>query len=155
MSHLTTVSLDVQDLDAMKEAAANIGLEGNEQTRFAWFGSYVGDSPRVPGRTERDYNKCVLAFKVPGTRPTNGYSGPYEIGVDRAANGDGYQLLYDSWGPGRKLEEVAGVGLTRLKQEYAAVVALKKAKTKLARQGFTATRENLPNGRIRLRLRRR
>src|SRR5439155_1428606 len=103
----------------------------------------------------KDFGKCEYALRVKGTRPQMGPGGPWEIGVVKAKDGDGYELLYDAYGgAGQALTNAVGVGARKLRQEYAAAVATKKAKATLAKKGFTVTREAVA-GRIRLRLRKR
>ena len=67
----------------------------------------------------------------------------------------GHELLYDSWGPGRELEQRGGKDLQKLRQEYAIAVATRRAQRQYAKQGFKTTRENQPNGRVRVKLVRR
>jgi hypothetical protein len=151
MSHMTEVKLRVVDLDALAEAAEKVGLELRRgQTTHAWYGRFVGDSRPPAGRDPKDYGKCAHALRLKDHKP-----GDYEVGLVPALDGKGYDLMLDEWGPGAKLSRAAGQGLGRLKQEYAAAVATKKARATLGRHGFGVTREDLPSGRIRLRLRRR
>lgn len=150
MSHITDAKLRVRDLDALEVAAAECGLElRRDQKTFKWFGRFMGDSAVPKGRDPRDYGKCEHALRMKDATERD-----YEIGVCRALDGDGYDLLMDTWGQARLLERVGGANVNKLRREYAAAGLLNKARVALARKGFVATRENVGN-RIQLRLRRR
>jgi len=157
MSHVTDVKLQITDLDALDEACQALGLElRRDQKTYAWWGAFVGDSSAYGEHRPADMGKCEHAIKVAGTSPRNGSSGPWEIGVVKAKDGNGYKLFFDTYGSaGRALADKVGAGADRLRREYAAAVASKKAKKELGRKGFVQTRESLANGGIRLRLRRR
>lgn len=151
MSHITDVKLKIKDLDALAEAAEALGLElVRGQKTHAWYGRFMNDSEEgrrvVAERGLRNLGKCDHALRLKAR-----YSGDYEIGVVAEADG-GYSLLYDSWGPGQRLERAAGPQLTALRREYAASVATAKAKATLGRQGWTVRRENLSGNRIRLKV---
>jgi len=123
--------LKVRDTDALAEAAPLAGLEFvlGQRTHRAYAGN----------------GACEHALRVPGD------SKAYEAGLVSVPDGDGYDILCDTWGPGRK----TAARLDKLRQEYAVAVTLKAARAKLARQGYTAAREDLPDGRVRVRLVRR
>lgn len=133
MSHITTVKLQVKDLDALEEACGQLGMELRRgKTTFRWYGRE---------------GTCEHAIGLKGQAST------YEIGLQREPQAElAYSLAYDAF-DGR-LEAAAGSGLSRLKQEYAVACASKNAKAKLSRLGYTlAGRERLDGGRVRLRLR--
>lgn len=157
MSHVTDVRVRVRDLDALEEAAERCGLELQRGKRtYAWWGRFVGDSYAYGTHDPKDFGRCEHALRVKGTHPRNGGGGPWEIGVVKATDGDGYDLLYDKYGSaGRALEQAAGANASTLKREYACAVATKRAKATVGKKGFTITREDLAGGRIRLRLRKR
>lgn len=132
MSHITTARLRVQDIAAMQVAAQALGLT---MRKGASYRSYYGQTQGVEH-----------VISVPGNAKA------YEIGLEKAKDGKGWTLKYDSWGDGGKaLQDKAGQGLSRLNQEYAAAVITAKSAA-LARQGFVAHREMLGNGRLRMRL---
>jgi hypothetical protein len=139
MSHISDIALRIlaadMQLEAMKEAVGNIeGLEFRENQKT--YKVY--------------YNRahCDHAIGVKGD------SDAFEIGLVK--EGDEYQLKSDFFGQRRLLQLVGGAQCDRLKREYAAALALKKAKAKLAPKGFVAqARQDLEGGRIRLRLVRR
>jgi predicted RecB family endonuclease len=138
MSHVTTVSLRLRNLDDLRAAAEQLGMELGEGVTH--FRCYEGMKP------------CAHVLRVKGEAQD-----AWQIGLVAAADGDGYALQWDTWGPhGRRLVEAAGADMNRLRQEYAAANALRTARKKLAGQGFVpAGREVTADGRILLRLRRR
>lgn len=155
MSHVTDLKLRITDLDALAEACEQLGLElqlGKET--YAWWGRYVGDSDAYGQHTPDKMGRCDHAIRIKGDRPKSGSGGPWEIGVVK--EGDGYQLYYDTYGgAGRRLTERIGAQADRLRREYACAVVTRRAKATLAKKGYRLTREDLPAGRIRLRLRKR
>lgn len=158
MSHITTVKGQYKSLAELRTAGERCGLVFMEgQTQHAWFGRFVGDSAEgratVRERGLENLGKCDHALRLKDATGRD-----YEIGVVAKADGT-YDLLYDSWGPGARLEAAAGKGLWKLRQEYAAAVTEARVERTMARQGFALHREEerTPDGRrrVRLRLRRR
>lgn len=154
MSHITNVNLKVKDLDALKTACTELGLEFRENQRtYAWWGTFVGGTRTHGDHDPATFGKGQHAIGLPGATGRMGPGGPWEIGVVASKDGAGFDLLYDSYGSaGRALETMAGEGLSRLRQEYAAAVTLRAAHRKLAAKGFVAQREMLANGMLRVRL---
>lgn len=152
MSHVTKVNLRVKDLDALAEAGSALGLElKRDQKNFKWFGKFMGDSTPPKGLATHDYGKCLHALALKDPKPND-----YEIGVVKALDGtDGFDLVVDTWCQQRLMTAVGGHQMNGLRREYAAAVTLKKANATLQRKGFVATRTNLANGAIQLRLRKR
>lgn len=156
MSHITDVKFRARDLDAIEvagEARGFVLMRG--QTEHAWYGRMVGDSAEgrqvARERGVKNLGKCDHVLRLKDHRAGL----DYEIGLVKAKDGDGYDLLYDSWGPGQRLVEAAGgPNLQGLRQEYTAAVLTRKAKAVLARQGFKVERQQV-GSRIRLRMRRR
>lgn len=150
MSHVTDVKLKVRDLAALKEAAEACGLELREdQTSYKWYGRWVNDfsgptAAVTQGHDPKDFGKSAHAIGIPGNRSA------YEIGVVARKDDDGFDLLYDAWDG--QLEPKAGKNLSKLRREYAASVASRKAIDHLAKRGFKLSRENVGNT-IQLRLR--
>src|SRR5690349_5684210 len=128
MSHVATVEVHIQDLVALKAAAAALGLEFVEgQTTFKWYGQHVGDYPLPKGFRVRDMGRCEHTIRLPND------PNAYEVGVVRRRDGNpGYLLMYDFWQGGFGLEAAIGHQATKLKQRYAAEVAAKQAR----KQGF-------------------
>ena len=145
MSHITTVQLEIKDLDALQAACEELGLElVRGQTQYKWFGRFVGDynDPAVKelGVPISEYGKCEHAIRVQGAG-----SQTYEIGVVRNPKGEGYVLLLDFWSGGYGLmEKVSSTGKSsgkdcdRLKQAYTAHVSMRE----LTRAGYRVQRVN-------------
>jgi len=127
MSHITTVKLEVKDLEAMKGACEELGLEFREGA--AQFRTYGG------ALTACDH---LIAVK--------GNAQAYEIGL--RARGDGsYEVLTDFYGGGRGLSEKVGRSGEKLIQMYGAEVAIRAARKKGLKR---VSRTWLPNGRLRV-----
>ena len=93
MSYVAEIQIKIRDLAALAAACRRIDAEFCEgQTTFAWYGRFVGDSTPPAGRNPRDYGQCTHAIRVPGAR--------YEVGVVQALDGDGWDLLWDSYDAG-------------------------------------------------------
>lgn len=123
MSHVVTIETQILDLASLRKAAEELGLEFVEgQRTYRWFGRFMADSPIPEGFTPDDYGKCQHALRVKGDTTA------YEVGVVRRKDGaPGFQLIYDFYGAcGKALEAVAGKGLTKLRQEYAAQVVIRQ-----------------------------
>lgn len=136
MSCVTDVKLEVRDLDSLRAACTELGVTLTDNKTYAAH----------EGRAA-----CVAEIVVPGSQ----YSvGVIEYAASREA-GPTYSLKYDVWGPqGRTITNALGNSLDKLRQEYAVAVATKKAQA-MAQRGWTVARENLPNGNVRLALKRR
>lgn len=130
MSHMTSIALRVKDLSALKTAAAELGVQLVEGQKT--FLSYYG---------RQDCDHAITLRDVPAA---------YEIGVIKAADGDGFTMRLDTWGPGANMTAKVGENFDRLKQEYAVAVATARAKTKL--KGWGVRREALAGGSVRVRL---
>lgn len=154
---MTDVKLRIDDLDALEEAAEKCGLElRRDQKHYAWWGRYVGDSHAYGEHRPAEMGTCAHALRLKGTTPRDGASGPWEIGVVPAKDGKGFGLYFDTYGDaGAQLTRAVEQNANKLRREYAAAVATKRAKKTLARKGFVVSREDLPGNRIRLKLRRR
>lgn len=152
MSHVVNIGLRIRDLDALEAALPPELVLRRGQKTHAWWGRFVGDSTPPPGRDPKDYGKCEHAIGRRGVQPADGPNGEWEIGLVPALDGDGFDTLCDTFGEtGRRLTQ----HIPAIKREYAAGVASGKAMAKLKPKGWTLARENLANGRIRLRVRHR
>jgi hypothetical protein len=156
MSHVTEMKLRIHDIDALKVAAEACGLEFREnQHTYCWWGQFMNDSHAYGNHDPKKFGQCEHALREPGTVPQDGSSGPWEIGVVKATDGDGYDLLFDTFGgAGQRLTQKVGPRANKFRREYAAAVASKKSLASLARRGFKLSREEMPGNRIRLKLRR-
>jgi hypothetical protein len=127
------MELSFTDLDALEVAAKSCGLVLRRgQTHHEWYGRWMNDwhgedSAIAHGRDPRTFGKCDHALRLADHK-----SGDYEIGLVARADGQGWDAVYDTWGPGRRLEQAAGKRLDKLAQAYGAEVAMRKLK----KQGF-------------------
>lgn len=120
MSHVAKIEIAIKDLDTLKGACRELGLEFMaEQKVFEWYGNSVGDYPIPEGFTAADMGRCDHAIRVPGAR--------YEIGVVHR-NGR-YHLLWDFYRAGG-LERVLGKGACKLRQAYSVERVRREAKLK-------------------------
>lgn len=134
MSHVTTIDIQVKDLECLKTACTNLGLEFREgQKSYKWYGRHVGDYPLPEGFTHKDLGKCDHAIGVPGN------SRAYEIGVVK--KGDSYTMLWDFWQGGFGLQEKVGDGCGELVDQYAQEVAMKEASEFAQAQGWSISKE--------------
>lgn len=149
MSHVTTVDLEVKDLDCLEKAAKLLGLElVRDVTTYKWYGRFVGDyndpAIKAMGLTPENHGKCTHKLRVVGADAHT-----YEIGLVQV-NGS-WRLLYDFYAGGHGLMEKisrggrSGKDCDKLVQEYAAEVAKKQLRKKGLR--FTENREN---GRVKI-----
>ena len=117
-----------------------------DKKTFNWYGQFLNDwkSDRaaVNRRDASTFGKCDHAIKFPNTT--------YEIGLCKEEDGS-YTAVYDSYGSqGRMIEQkCGGIGLPKLKDEYAAAVSIRT----LARKGFRVQRTTGPKGEIILKAR--
>lgn len=120
MSHVAKIEIAIKDLDTLKGACRELGLEFMaEQKVFEWYGNHVGDYPIPEGFTAADMGRCDHAIRVPGAR--------YEIGIVHR-NGR-YHLLWDFYRAGG-LERILGKGACKLKQAYSVERVRREAKLK-------------------------
>jgi hypothetical protein len=157
MSHVTDVRLKIRDLDALREACEHLGLELREgQTTYAWWGTFVGDSRDYGQHDPKKFGHSEHAIRIKGDNPKMGSSGPWEIGVVKAADGDGYDLLYDAYGSaGQRLTNAVGPNVNHLRKEYATANAMAQARKRLGPKGWTTERIDLPTGKVKLKVRKR
>lgn len=151
MSHVVALELEILDLDALRKAAAMIGLEFRDnQETYRWWGRSVGDYSLPKGFTAAELGKCEHAIGIPGdvelgdcdtaaqligSRGT-GKQRPYEIGVVTRRDGKpGYSLLWDFFNGGYGLEERVGRDCQKLTDAYGAQVAIKE----LEAQGYATS----------------
>lgn len=115
MSHISTISVTINNLAALEAAAKEHGCQWLNKKTYEWFGTYMGG--KLPsGMTKESLGKCDFAIKLPGVR--------YEIGVVKLKDGS-YTLAYDFYHyekyghDGGKLLDKFGDGLKKLVQSYA------------------------------------
>jgi len=126
MSHVTTIDIDIHDLDALQVAAQDCDCELKlGQQSYRWYGQHVGDYPLPQGFTAEDMGRCEHAIS------SKDKSKAYEVGVVKRRDGQaGWTLIYDFWAGGNGMSEVVGNKCQRLKQAYAAEVARKQMRKK-------------------------
>lgn len=134
MSHITDVRLVIKDLDGAREAALACG--GVLHEGVTQYKNYYGTKP------------CSHVIRFPDSR--------WEVGLLAQPDGS-FQPQLDVWGSeGAALtSRLGGQNCEKFKREYAVAVATKQANRTLGRQGFRVQREDLPNGRVRLKVRKR
>jgi len=126
MSHVTTMELEVYDLNALKDACKMIGLElVMNQTTFRSYQT----------------GKCLHAIRIPGD------SRAYEMGVAANASGDGYVILKDFWNRGYGLQDKVGNNGGLLMQSY----AIARAKREALKLGHRTEVKRRQNGNLYLR----
>ena len=128
MSHVTKVNFKVQDIGALRDACADLGLEFHEgQKTFKWWG----------GQTQA----CDHAISMKGA--------DHEIGVVRRPDGS-YELRWDAFGQQALAAKVGG-NCSKLCQAYSEKVVLKNTKALLAR-GYAMKRTVNQQGEIKISL---
>jgi hypothetical protein len=138
VSHVASVDIEVKDLDALDEAAKQLGLElVRDQKSYRWFGQHVGDFPLPEGFKAEDLGQCDHAIRIPGGMAPGGQA-PYEIGVVRRRDGrPGYTLMWDFWCGGYGLQAKVGDGCQKLVCAYASAVTKKT----MIKQGYRIAQE--------------
>ena len=135
MSHVSTIEIEIKDIEALKAACQRLGYEFREgQTSYRWFGRFVGNYPLPQGFKVEDLGRCTHAIRVPGA--------DYEIGV--VTREGKTTLLWDFWRAGG-LENVVGKNGAKLKQAYAAEATKRAAK----KAGYLVTEKKTLLDRIR------
>lgn len=133
MSHIATINLEIHDLEVLASACRKLGLElARGQHTYKWYGRIVESGERIlpEGYTLEDLGNCEHAIKVPDS------NGAYEIGVVSRRDGKrGYTLLWDNWNRGKSsscsgkgMVDYVGDSAQKLKQHYAAEMAMKTAR---------------------------
>ncbi len=122
MSHFTTINTQIKDIEALRLACAEMGLqvEAKAQARGYQNNWLAGD--------------FVIRLR-----------GPYDVALRRETNG-AYSIHADLWNG--HVENELGKGFGTLKQLY----GIHKATTEARRQGHNVRRRQLPNGTVRLTL---
>jgi len=133
MSHVTTIDVEIRDLEAVKDICKELGLEFKENQRsYRWYGTHVGDYPLPEGFTKSDLGRCDHAIGVKGAS-----SKSYEIGLVKRA--EVYIPLFDFWQGGFGLEERIGPGAKKFTDAYTRAVSIKTAKAFAKSKGFSYT----------------
>jgi hypothetical protein len=120
MSHFTQIQTKITDIEALRAACDELGLEVLDNTQARGF-----------GRNTR-HGRHVIRLK-----------GPYDIAVNPTADGE-FALETDLWQG--HVEKELSPGLGRLRQLY----GVHKATSEAKRRGLRVRRRALADGRIRL-----
>ncbi|MBT7165660.1 MAG: DUF1257 domain-containing protein [Victivallales bacterium] len=120
MSHFTQIHTKITDIEALRSACAELGLEVAENAQARGF-----------GRNTRSGRHVIRL------------AGPYDVAVNPTDSGD-YSLETDLWQG--HVEKELGPGLGRLRQLY----GVHKATAEAKRRGLRVRRRALADGRIRL-----
>jgi len=106
MSHFTTIQTQVRDLEALRDACVELGLELLANAACRGYGGVTRQSAHV------------IKLK-----------GPYDIAVEPAPENNGSHGLTTDWWDGRVAKEV-GTGYGRLLQSYGVHKTLREARTR-------------------------
>ena len=120
MSHFTTITTQIRDIEALKEACAELGLDVAENAQARGY-----NTSQIPG-------EYVIRLK-----------GPYDIAVNQQKDGT-YGMTTDWWA-GHVQKEV-GINYGRLLQLYGVYKATREAR----RKGYVVRRQPLKDGSIKL-----
>ena len=135
MSHVTTIAVEIRDLEVVKEICRELGLEFHEnQKNYKWYGRHVGDYPLPAGVTKAALGRCDHAIAVKG-----GSAQSYEIGLVK--KGDQFMVLWDFWQGGYGLENCVGKNGQRFVDAYTKAVAIKTTKAFARAKGFSYTQK--------------
>lgn len=154
MSHVADVDLRITDLDALRRAADELGLEFVEgATTYNWYGAFLNDWRGAEGQARAavfkgfdpsTFGQCEHKLRIKGAGP-----GTYEIGLVKSPQGGpGWVPIYDAYGHGgRAVENVTGgVGMPALKQGYAREVTV----AQLKKQGYIPQVIKQPDGQLKV-----
>ena len=120
MSHFTEITSQIRDLEALRDACIELGIELAFNTEARGFA----------GQTRK--GEAVIKLK-----------GDYDIALNQQPDGT-YDLTTDWWGG--HVEKEVGVSYSKLFQLY----GVHKAQREARRKGFLTNRKTLPNGAIKL-----
>ena len=114
MSHVVSLRLRILSLDALDAGCNALGTIELIRGKTTYH-SYQGEMP------------CEHAIRVGAAKQdefATKYGGaPYEIGLVKAADGQGWDLMWDSWNQGYGMVDCVGSEARLLKTEYGVAVA--------------------------------
>ena len=120
MSHFTTITTQIKDVEALRAAVAEMGLQ------------------LIPNAVARGFYQQTLNGEY-----VIRLKGPYDIAVNRQSD-QTYGLTTDWWDG--HVEKEVGKGFGRLLQLY----GVHKASMEARKKGFSVQRRSQPNGSIKL-----
>ena len=106
MSHFTTIQTQIRDLEALRDACAELGLGYNANTKCRGYAGVTRLAPHV------------IQLK-----------GPYDIAVEPAKENDGTYGLTTDWWDGHAAKEVS-IGYGRLLQSYGIHKTIREARSR-------------------------
>ena len=146
ISHVAAVDCLVTNLDDLDVAADRLGfvlLRG--QRTHAWYGRFMNDWSVAQAAATQGFDPKLFGTCLHALRRKDHQAGDYEIGLVARRDGKpGWELVYDLYGPGHKLELAAGKALGTLKDEYAAAGTIKA----LTKAGYKASRRVNDQGQL-------
>lgn len=153
MSHVARIDVQVTNLDDLRTACAELGLEFVEgQQTYEWFGqTNLEESPLPEGFHAEDLGRCEHAIRLNTSARLAAWNehehAPYEIGVSKRRDGQpGWVLMWDYFQGGYGLMNVIGQRGGLLKQAIGIAATIRTMKA----QGYRLERKTLPNGTIRV-----
>lgn len=118
MSHVAQFETEpgkplITDLNAVKLAAKNLGLDVREDNKYRWYGHHVGDYPLPPGWTKHDMGKNAVLVLSPSEEKCKelgiNKNTVYELGIVPDKNNEGcYVPMYDFFAKGQGLDKLIG-----------------------------------------------
>ena len=123
MSHFTTISTEIRDVDALRDACKEMGLELVSDAEARGYGS--------------KRHRGELVIKLPG---------PYDAALNQDAETGVYAITADGWQG--HVEKALGKDYGRLTQLY----GVHKTMREVRRKGYAVQRQSLNDGAIRLQI---
>lgn len=147
MSHVTAIQAKVQDVQDAMVGAEACDMEVVKQPKFKWYGRWMndwhtGEAAVTQGYDPKTFGQCEYVIRRKDRDPR-----AYEIGMVPRKDGDGYDLVYDTYSTGGHLvEEKAGSRLAKLKTEIGVAYSMRKLKA----AGHTPIRTKDKHGRTKV-----
>lgn len=117
MSHVDSGFGIITDLDSLRAVVArDPKLEWCEgKTTYEWYGKWMEDYSGERAAFNRgidpsQYGKCDHAIRLKGCH--------YEIGVTKRNDGEGWSLVWDKWGSGKKISQHIGADAEHIMSAY-------------------------------------
>ena len=124
MSHFTTIQTQIRDLEALRDASVEMGIQLLENSKCRGYAGVTRTAPHV------------IKLK-----------GPYDIAVEPSKENDGSYGLTTDWWDGHVAKEV-GTGYGRLLQSYGIHKTMREARSR----GLRSTRRIEADGSVLLTL---
>lgn len=158
MSHVATIDIEINDLEALTAAAKRLGGVVEQAKTYKWWGRSMGDYPIPAGFTAAELGKCHHKINFPELNAVAIQQGhrAYEVGIidkeqlppdhpAQTAYPGRYILQWDFfYGP--LCQVMGGDKGQAMKHAYGVETTIAAAR----RRGHRVTETKLPNGRTRL-----